>query len=453
MDIHRARFVPYPTSAINALAFSHSNSAEIATDSTSNLRLAVGRANGDIEIWNPFGQVWVQEIVFHGGRNRSIEGLIWTQEPTEKSAEGKLVAGALRLFSIGYSSTVTEWNLVSGLPQRHWSGNESEVWCFAAQPRLVISSKDPPKQNPTGWTGQNIVAGCSDGSLVVLSTADNDLTFQRFLARTAARYARVLSLTFQNRSTLIAGFANSTIRIFDLRQGTLVRNISLGAAPRGGPKEILVWSVKCLANGDVVSGDSLGEIRIFERKHWSQVQRLASHDADILDLAVSKETNSIFSTGMDRRTSSYASRSSDTRWIKNSHETYHEHDVKVMSTFEGKKLNIIASGGLYSSSDKQRMSNSLRSGYESRCDTNAITQERISIYHFRSPANPANRQRNAQVVLYLLVGERSQHLEDEQIKEAKETSFNGSHSFEGRREHQLCFNRFFRGTISGCDCS
>jgi U3 small nucleolar RNA-associated protein 4 len=359
MDIHRARFVPYPTSAINALAFSHSNSAEIGSDNSQNLRLAVGRANGDIEIWNPFGRVWIQETVFHGGRNRSIEGLVWTQEPAEKTTDGKFVAGALRLFSIGYSNAVTEWNLVSGLPLRHWSGNESEVWCIAAQPRLILSSGNSKQQtNPTGWIGQNIVAGCSDGNLVLLSTADNDITFQRFLARTTSRRARVLSLTFQNRSTVVAGFADSTIRIFDIRQGTLIRNISLGAAPKGGPKEILVWSVKCLANGDVVSGDSLGEIRVFERKHWSQTQRLASHDADILDLAVNKETNTILSAGMDRRTASYTSRSSDSRLAKNSHQRHHEHDVKVMSTFEGKKLNVIASGGSLNPSVKLNISNS-----------------------------------------------------------------------------------------------
>jgi U3 small nucleolar RNA-associated protein 4 len=344
MDIHRARFVPYPTSAINALAFSHSNTAEIAADDISNLRLALGRANGDIEIWNPYGTVWVQETIFHGGRSRSIEGLVWTQNPPEQNDDGKLVAGALRLFSIGCSNTVTEWDLESGLPLRHWSASQSEVWCLSAQPRIVEKKSN---DSAATWIGQNIVAGCADGSIVVLSTADDDFTFLRFLARPTSKRARVLSLAFQGRNTVVAGYADSTIRLFDLQKGNLIRNISLGAAPRGGPKDILVWSVKCLANGDIVSGDSTGEVRFFEKKHFSQTQRLASHDADILDLAVSKETNTVFSAGMDRRTSSYFATSSDSRWAKRGHESYHEHDVKVMSTYEGKNLNIIASGGLF----------------------------------------------------------------------------------------------------------
>lgn len=330
------RFVPYPTSAINALAFSHSTLAEATADDLTSLRLAVGRANGDLEIWNPSAKVWVQEVVFHGGRCRSMEALAWIQNPAVH-VDGKTIPGALRLFSIGYSNTITEWNLEAGLPLRHWAGNHSEVWCMAAQPRLATTEKST--------SAQNIVAGCADGSLVLLSTADNDFSFQRFLSRPTTKRVRILSLTFQNRHTVVAGYADSTIKLFDINKGTMIRNITLGAAPKGGPKDILVWSVRCLANGDIVSGDSTGEVRFFERKHYSQVSRIASHDADILDLAVSKETNTVFSTGMDRRTASYVSRSANSQWVKLGHESYHQHDVKVMSTYEGQNMSILASGG------------------------------------------------------------------------------------------------------------
>lgn len=53
MEIHRCRFVEYMPSAINALAF---------TTGTARPLVACGRANGDIEIWNPFS--WHLEKVF-----------------------------------------------------------------------------------------------------------------------------------------------------------------------------------------------------------------------------------------------------------------------------------------------------------------------------------------------------------------------------------------------------
>jgi U3 small nucleolar RNA-associated protein 4 len=351
MDIHRSRFVPYPSSAINALAFSHAEPEHGHQDPDS-LRLAIGRANGNIEIWNPKNGAWLQEKVFYGGKDRSVEGLAWTQEPDRKGADNKSVPGRLRLFSIGYSSSVTEWDLATGLPLRHSSGNHSEVWCFAVQPRSKKTASGAGNN-----VHQKLVAGCADGTIVLLSTEDDDLTFDRFVSRATNKKARALSITFKDNDTVLAGFADSMIRVFDTRNGNVIRNISLGSGPTGGPKEILVWKVKCLSNGDFVSGDSTGEIRIYNGKNYSQTQRISGHEADILDLAVSRDGTSIFSAGMDRRTCFYTSRKSATktegqsgRWRKVSHQRYHQHDVKAMATYEGNKLSVVVSGGRIPSS-------------------------------------------------------------------------------------------------------
>lgn len=347
MDIHRSRFVPYPPSAINALAFSHPE-AEHGQQDPESLRLAIGRANGNIEIWNPAKGSWLQEKVFYGGKDRSVEGLAWTQEPEERDAQGKLVPGRLRLFSIGYSSSVTEWDLTTGLPARHSNGNHSEVWCFAAQPRQKNAAKGPLKEE--GHARQKLVAGCADGTIVLLSTEDNDLTFERFVSRATNKKARALSITYKDHHTVLAGFADSMIRVFDTRNGNTIRNISLGSGPRGGPKEILVWKVKCLPNGDFVSGDSTGDIRIYSSKNYSQTQRISGHEADVLDLAVTRDGSGIFSAGMDRRTCFYTSKKGHAqgqsgKWRKVSHQRHHEHDVKAMTTYEGNKLSIVVTGG------------------------------------------------------------------------------------------------------------
>ncbi|KAF1939116.1 small nucleolar ribonucleo protein-like protein complex subunit [Clathrospora elynae] len=348
MDIHRARFVPYQPSAINALAFSHSE-AEHGQQDPASLRLAIGRANGNIEIWNPAKGAWLQEKVFHGGKDRSVEGLVWTQEPDQRDAHDKILPGRLRLFSIGYSSSVTEWDLTTGLPARHSNGNHSEVWCFAAQPRQKNTAK--VTSNEGSHAHQKLVAGCADGTIVLLSTEDNDLTFERFVSRATNKKARALSVTYKDQNTVLAGFADSMIRVFDTRNGIVIRNISLGSGPNGGPKDILVWKVKCLSNGDFVSGDSTGDIRIYSGKNFSQIQRISGHEADVLDLAVSRDGSSIFSAGMDRRTCFYTSKKGQSqgqngKWRKVSHQRHHEHDVKALATYEGSKLSVVVSGGI-----------------------------------------------------------------------------------------------------------
>jgi U3 small nucleolar RNA-associated protein 4 len=286
-----------------------------------------------------------------GGKDRSVEGLTWTQEAEETIGQGKTVPGKLRLFSIGYSSTVTEWDLATGLPARHSDGNHSEVWCIAAQPLTQNTKRQGGSSGAT--ERQDLVAGCADGTLVLLSTEDNDLRFTKFLSRSTTKRARALSVTYKDRNTVLAGFADSTIRVFNTRNGQTLRTISLGAGPPGGPKEILVWKIKCLANGDFVSGDSTGDIRIYDGRNYSQLQRISGHEADILDLAVSQDGTRIFSAGMDRRTCVYSSKNTKgnraEKWRKVEHKRFHEHDVKALASYEGSMLNVIVSGGKRSS--------------------------------------------------------------------------------------------------------
>ena len=355
MDIHRCRFVPYPPSAINALAFSHSSTPESKSKGPPNLRLAVGRANGDIEIWNPSRGAWYQENIIRGGKDRSIEGLAWIQDPEDVDKNGYKIAGKIRLFSIGYSTAVTEWDLASGRPLRHSTGNYGEIWCMAAQPKgqtsnVSVKTEFQKRQGERESQTQNIVVGCADGSIVLLLTGDDDLRFSRVLARPSNKKSRVLSLTFQNRHTIVAGHADSTIRVYDLRSKQQLRKMTLGAGPKNGPKETLVWSVKCLADGTIVSGDSTGTLGIWDGKTYSLLQRLQGHEADILDLAVGANGQTIFSGGMDRRTSMYGRAGSGRkgerlRWIKITHQRFHRHDVKAMATYETKGMSIIASGG------------------------------------------------------------------------------------------------------------
>ena len=347
MDIHRCRFVPYPPSTINALAFSYSQGSR--EKKAADLRLAIGRANGNIEIWNPLNGAWLQETILRGGKDRSVDGLVWIQDPDEQDAAGRRLTGRLRLFSIGYTTTVTEWDLERGQPLRQSSGNHGEIWCLAAQrsisPAKMHSSGIAPSEQ---FPSQNLITGCTDGAVVLYSTADQDLKIQRVLVRPSSKKAKVISISFQDRNIVVAGCTDSTIRIYDIHTGALVRSMSLGAGPAGGPKEIIIWAVKCLPNGNIVSGDSTGEMRIWDSKTYTLVQRVKSHKQDILSLATNNDGSIIFTGGMDRRTVVYKQIGGPkSRWGEVAHRRFHSHDVKTMATFEGIGMSIVASGGIF----------------------------------------------------------------------------------------------------------
>ncbi|KAJ6779415.1 hypothetical protein PWT90_09935 [Aphanocladium album] len=341
VDIHRCRFVPYQPSAINAVAFSHPRTRDSKHAAVA--RLAVGRANGDIEIWNAAAGVWHQELVIRGGKDRSIDGLVWVNEPDQDLGEGRILIGKSRLFSIGYTSTVTEWNLETGKPKRHASGQHGDIWCIAAQPSAI----DERGTSAIDTQGSNkLVAGTIDGELVMYSVEDDDLRFQRILVKSPTKKAQMVSIIFQSRKVVIVGCSDSTIRAYDIAKGHMLRRMTLGSDLVGGSKDIIVWSVKCLPNGNIVSGDSTGQVCIWDGKTYTQMQRLQSHKQDVLSLAISADGSTIMSGGMDRRTVLYKQNSgAGQRWGKVWGRRYHEHDVKAMGTFEHARTSVVVSGG------------------------------------------------------------------------------------------------------------
>ncbi|KAK4105714.1 WD40 repeat-like protein [Parathielavia hyrcaniae] len=343
MDIHRCRFIRHPASAINAVAFTHSSIPPPSSHKRHiakhiQVRLAVGRANGDIEIWNPLQGNWHQEIVIPGGKDRSVDGLVWVTEPDEEMADGKTIFGRSRLFSIGYTTTITEWDLEKARAKKHASGQHGEIWCLGVQP--------PPAKGAAASGSRTLVAGTVDGNLVLYSIEDGDLRFQRTLFRTPSKKTKFVSIAFQSHNVVVVGCSNSTICAYDIRNGTLLRQMTLGTDISGGSKNIIVWAIKCLPNGDIVSGDSTGQVCIWDGKTYTQAQRIQSHSQDVLCLSVSSDGSQIVSGGMDRRTAVYEPIAGQTgRWSKVFHRRYHQHDVKAMASFESKAMSVVVSGG------------------------------------------------------------------------------------------------------------
>lgn len=380
MDIHRIRFIKHPAVEINSLAFSHRSNTNEPTPPQ--LRLALGRANGDVEIWNPLNRgtssniastsaaksssasgggscTWSQETILRSGKDRTIDSLAWTQDLEGETADGRKVPGKLRLFSIGYSTHVTEWDLAAGKPLRHVGVGQSEVWCMAAQPRWDGGEKrkgSQPSDAPTDVRQEQLLAlGCGDGSIILLSTADGDLIYVKTLQRSSGKKPRVMSLAWYGRDRIVAGYSDSMIRVYEIAgRGKILSNMSLGNAGKGGPRETLVWTVSVLRDETIVSGDSTGEIKIWDARNYTLLQRLQSHSndpADLLSLAASNDGTLLLSGDLKRRTTLYQRSAPHTkggkgRWAAVSRQRHHQGDVKTMVAFESRQMSVVVSGGV-----------------------------------------------------------------------------------------------------------
>ncbi|KAK4208356.1 WD40 repeat-like protein [Rhypophila decipiens] len=343
MDIHRCRFVPYPVSAINAIAFTHSNLPKSAKKSQKP-RLAIGRANGDVEIWNPNNGAWHQELAMPGGKDRSVDGLVWVTDPDEEMQDGTIFHGKSRLFSIGYTTAITEYDLEKGRVKKHASGQHGDIWCLGVQPPPTNKDKTPRK----------LVAGTVDGNLLLYSIEGGDLEFERAVIRTPSNKTKMVSIAFQSKNCVVVGCSDSTIRVYDIsrRGGTLRAQMTLGSDhSSSSSKTIIVWAVKCLPNGDIVSGDSTGHLCIWDGRTYTQTQRIQGHTQDILCLAASADGSQIVSGSMDGRIVFYEPTPRQPgRWSKvfhRRHDGHHDghHDVKAMASYEAKGMSVVVCGG------------------------------------------------------------------------------------------------------------
>ncbi|KAI5949465.1 hypothetical protein KGF57_004675 [Candida theae] len=285
------------------------------------LRLAVGRSNGDIEIWNP-RHSWTHELTLAGSKGRSIEGLIWSSiSGTEPS----------RLFSIGGSTYVTEWDLKTGRPLVNYDCNAGTIWSIDVNPQ-----------------GDKLAVGCDDGSVVVvdISGGTGSLEYDIICQR---QDARVLSLKWNGDEQIVGGCADGRIRVWSYEKNTKGRILGTMRVDKSKTESTLVWTLEVLPKrNQLISGDSTGHVKVWDLKFFSLMQSFKLHDADVLCLVGDSREERFYSAGIDRKIHQYdlLHSKSSTKWVHSFNRLLHSNDIRSMAITENKSFNVLVSGGV-----------------------------------------------------------------------------------------------------------
>ncbi|KAI8818219.1 quinon protein alcohol dehydrogenase-like superfamily [Fimicolochytrium jonesii] len=360
--IHRCKAVKYNPAGVVSLSVVPetvpSNSQGGRISRKDNL-VACARTNGDIELWNPRGKGWFLERTIPGSKSSPIEAVVWVHQnnavddsdfdtPEERKAYLKSLRQAQpRLISAGLDGRIVEWDTTTLKPHRVAEVGGGAIWCAA------------PNTSHT-----RLAVGCEDGHVRVLDISDDQLVLHRLLEKSPTR---IMSIAWHpNGQFLVAGGADSSIRKIDVKTGRTVQRMTTATVPG---EETIVWDLKVLKDGTVVTGDSMGHVTYWDWQSGTASNSTRAHEADVLCLAVNKAGTKVWSSGVDRRVVQFSlvdsstqpsgehkekrkgSKSHDHRpgakhWILSGEKRYHSHDVRALALLEGRPHDALISGGL-----------------------------------------------------------------------------------------------------------
>ncbi|KAJ1963957.1 U3 small nucleolar RNA-associated protein [Dipsacomyces acuminosporus] len=347
MQIHRCRFVDYVPQAINAIEFAPPTSTQSL--------LAVGRSNGDIEIWSSKKNL-IYEKTIPGIKDGSLETLAWAHqteltaddlelfdtEEEQKEAKKRLAASCPRLFSAGLTAVIVEWDLARLVPKAAVDSYGGAVWCMAtnrAQTKLAV--------------------GTEDGHIRIFDLTDGKLAYERCFDKINSR---ILSVVWSsNDETIVTGSADGSVRIWNAKDGHMVTRMTV---PKEGRYQTLVWAVTVLKDGTIVSGDSRGHVMFWDPAMYVVKQDFRALGADVLCLATDQAGHTVFASGVDPKITQFkqfvggtpvssltenaraASKRKAPKWQLSGFRRYHTHDVRALAVSSDLAFNLLVSGGV-----------------------------------------------------------------------------------------------------------
>ncbi|XP_034973722.2 U3 small nucleolar RNA-associated protein 4 homolog [Zootoca vivipara] len=303
-EVHRARLFAFVPSGIRCVAASR----------PSHHRLAVGRLDGSLEIYDLQANMF-QEKVIAGHETRIPEALCW-------------VAGD-RLLGAGLSGDIVEYNLEKLNVKYSLNAFGGPIWTMVADP-----------------TGTQLALGCDDGSIKLFNILPDRIEFERQLDR---QKGRILSLSWNPSGTKIAAGSTNIIRVFDAKSGHAVQRILVDRCFNGSRKRspVVVWDILFLSDGTIVSADSAGKVQFWDSEMGTLLWSHPVSKSAVLCLAGSEAEDSIVvgtSEGMVYQFQLLPVKvdSAELQWVRTRPFQQHTHDVRTVAHL----ATTLISGGL-----------------------------------------------------------------------------------------------------------
>lgn len=311
MEVLRTRLTAWEPIGIDAIAVAPSSASGAPA---SEPRLAIGRSNGAVELWDT--TTWHMHSTSMGCEERSRLQIVWGEEESQSR----------RLFSAGLHGEITEWDVSTLDIRAAVSSGGGAVWALCT-------------------FRQQLLAACEDGSVRFFSMEGgaDELFHAR---RIAVGQSRLLSIAPFGTKHIFVGGSDSKISKWSTATGTCDARMEVEKA--GKDQETLVWALVALGDHSLASGDSLGVVTVWDPVMCVVMHRFVHHQADVLSLTSSMDGNVLISAGIDAVISTYCRQTSqDEQWCFRNSDVGHTRDIRAVTldiASNGRKQ--ILSGGV-----------------------------------------------------------------------------------------------------------
>ncbi|KTG41512.1 hypothetical protein cypCar_00001132 [Cyprinus carpio] len=293
--VHRVRFFDYMPSGIRALAFNQDTE-----------RMAVARMDGSVEVFHCSDRFF-QEKIIPGREQCGIEGLSWVGE---------------RLFSAGLNGGITEYDLTNQKVKYTIDAYGGPIWTITGNQQ-----------------GTHLAVGCEDGTVKLFEVNEDQIQFERNLDR---QKSRIISLSWHPSGSKIAAGMMDMIQVFNVETGhSIHRMLADRGAGTSRSKECVVWSVVYLSDGTIITGDSVGMVKL-----WDDQTECEQDNILLYPLEWQNEDSLVAGTSegivVQFQFVSMVLEKDDKEWVRTRTFRNHTHDIRAVAEI----TTAVVSGGM-----------------------------------------------------------------------------------------------------------
>ncbi|XP_012274554.1 U3 small nucleolar RNA-associated protein 4 homolog isoform X1 [Orussus abietinus] len=284
-------------------------------------KLALSRNDNSIEIWNVANAPFLENTI-PGHPEGCVETVLWVGS---------------RLFSTGLSGMIMEYDLTQLGIKAETAVTGGAAWCMSVN-----------RENT------RLAIGTEDGYINTFTVTNDSLLYERIFDK---QKGRILCIEWDNTGEMIFTGSTDTVRVWNAITGHAIHKMI--TSRKEGKKETIIWCLAVTDDNLIVSGDSRGILSFWDPHMGTLIEAHESHSADILAIAMSRETNMVYCAGVDPVVRTFSrvllKSTGKAHWVKGIERRLHTHDVRALVEANGKLYSAGVDGYLAQSSYPPKM--------------------------------------------------------------------------------------------------